>query len=176
MTGFSVTDGLTAEVERPQAVAAGYATQSWPVKSRCRDRAVRAGLLLRTLVVLDSFEPGYGAQRDRVVVRSRVRARVDAGFALSQSRIGAASLRGDRSRSARDRWSAASDGPPRYRSGVRKSAGRRSISPVRRRQTVRPQADLQIVSATYFDTLELPIISGRAFTDDDRSVHARVYR
>jgi putative ABC transport system permease protein len=39
---------------------------------------------------------------------------------------------------------------------------------------VRPQADLQIVSSTYFDTLELPIVSGRAFTDDDRSSTAPV--
>jgi predicted permease len=33
---------------------------------------------------------------------------------------------------------------------------------------VRPQADFQVVSPAYFDTLELPIVSGRAFTDDDR--------
>jgi putative ABC transport system permease protein len=33
----------------------------------------------------------------------------------------------------------------------------------------RPQADFQVVSPGYFDTLELPIVSGRAFTDDDRS-------
>ena len=39
---------------------------------------------------------------------------------------------------------------------------------------MRPQADLQIVSSSYFDTLELPMVSGRAFTDDDRSGTAPV--
>jgi putative ABC transport system permease protein len=33
---------------------------------------------------------------------------------------------------------------------------------------VRPQADFQLASPGYFDTLELPIVSGRAFTHDDR--------
>lgn len=38
----------------------------------------------------------------------------------------------------------------------------------------RPQAGLQVVSPGYFDTLELPIVAGRAFSDDDRSGTAPV--
>ena len=44
----------------------------------------------------------------------------------------------------------------------------------RHRDGVRPQADLQIVSAGYFDALDLPLVSGRAFTDDDASGAAPV--
>jgi putative ABC transport system permease protein len=39
---------------------------------------------------------------------------------------------------------------------------------------VRPQADLQVVSPGYFDTLDLAVVSGRAFIDDDRSGSAPV--
>lgn len=34
-------------------------------------------------------------------------------------------------------------------------------------ESTRPQADYQIVSASYFDTLELPLVAGRSFTDRD---------
>ena len=36
-----------------------------------------------------------------------------------------------------------------------------------RDESQRPQADYQIVSASYFDTLDLPIVAGRGFTDRD---------
>src|SRR5262245_26267723 len=65
VTGFSVTEGLTAESRTAtgrggglrHAIVAGEVTVAVIV-------LCGAGLLLRTLVVLDSFESGYGAQRD----------------------------------------------------------------------------------------------------------------
>jgi putative ABC transport system permease protein len=38
----------------------------------------------------------------------------------------------------------------------------------------RPRADLQIVSPSYFQTVELPIVAGRAFDDRDRPTSTRV--
>ena len=35
--------------------------------------------------------------------------------------------------------------------------------------TTSARSDLQLVNPSYFDTLELPVVSGRAFTPDDRS-------
>ena len=39
---------------------------------------------------------------------------------------------------------------------------------------LRPLADYQIVSPAYFETVDLPIIAGRAFTDDDTATSTRV--
>ena len=54
-----------------------------------------AGLLLRTLFVLDSFDTGYGAQRERLLDGHHVRFRADARDAISHSRIAAPVLRRD---------------------------------------------------------------------------------
>src|SRR4029453_189377 len=68
VTGFSVTEGLTAESRTAtrqggwlrNSIVAGEVTVAVIV-------LCGAGLLLRTLVVLDGFDSGYGAQRDRLL-------------------------------------------------------------------------------------------------------------
>jgi putative ABC transport system permease protein len=172
VTGFSVAAGLTAESRTTtgrggwlrNAIVAGQIAVAVIV-------LCGAGLLLRTLMVLDGFESGYGAQRERLLsvlvtvpgltqgsrypTRESVLQLYDAierevrAVAVVRSVGWATTLPLGGSQIGRTAFDIV--GAPSPPDGVR------------------PQADLQIVSASYFDTLELPIVSGRAFTDDDRS-------
>ena len=171
VTGFSVAAGLTAESRTTtgrggwlrNAIVAGQIAVAVIV-------LCGAGLLLRTLMVLDGFESGYGAQRERLLsvlvtvpgltqgsrypTRESVLQLYDAierevrAVAVVRSVGWATTLPLGGSQIGRTAFDIV--GAPSPPDGVR------------------PQADLQIVSASYFDTLELPIVSGRAFTDDDR--------
>jgi len=172
VTGFSVTEGLTAESRTAtgrggwlrHAIVAGEVTVAVIV-------LCGAGLLLRTLVVLDSFEPGYGAQRDRLLSvlvsvpgltpgsRYPSRESVLHLYEAIDREVRAIPVVGSVG------WATTL---PLGGSQIGRTAFDIAGAPPPP-DGVRPQADLQIVSATYFDTLELPIISGRAFTDDDRS-------
>jgi putative ABC transport system permease protein len=135
-----------------------------------------AGLLLRTLLVLDGFDPGYGAQRERLLsvtvsvpaltpgsrypTREALLQFLEAvdrevgAIPLVRSIGWATTLPLGGSQIGRQAFDIVGAPPPR--------------------DGQRPQADLQIVSPGYFDTLELPIVAGRAFSDDDRSGTAPV--
>jgi putative ABC transport system permease protein len=130
-----------------------------------------AGLLLRTLLVLDGFDSGYGAQRDRLL---------SANVSVPGLALGSRYPTGE----ALLQFYDAVDRELRAAPGVRSTGwattlplggsqiGRTAFDiigapPVR--DGVRPQADMQVVSAGYFEVLDLPMIAGRAFADNDRS-------
>jgi len=129
-----------------------------------------AGLLLRTLLVLDGFDAGYGTQRDRLLAATvsvsglTERTRYPSPESLLQfydaidrQVLAIAGVR-------RASWATTL---PLGNSLIGKQAFDIVGAPPPQ-DGVRPQADLQVVSPSYFDTLELPIVSGRPFTDDDR--------
>jgi putative ABC transport system permease protein len=172
VTGFSVTEALTAESRSSTggggwlrgAIVAGEVAVAVVV-------LCGAGLLLRTLLVLDGFDSGYGAQRERLLSVSvsvpglTPGSRYPTRESLLQfyeavdrevraiSRIGgtgwATTLPLGNAQVGRQAFDIVGAPPPQ--------------------DGQRPQANLQVVSPGYFATLELPIISGRAFTDDDRN-------
>jgi len=126
-----------------------------------------AGLLLRTLLAIDSADQGYRAEGDRVLTLD---------FVLPGNRYATA----DSQRQFYDGVEREVEAVP----GVR-SAGWASSLPLGGSQLGgqsfeiigdppapdgnRSSADFQIVSHTYFRTLDLPIVAGRAFTAEDRA-------
>jgi putative ABC transport system permease protein len=126
-----------------------------------------AGLLLRTLLAIDSAEQGYRAEGEQVLTLDLV---------LPPNRY-----------STPDSRRQFYDGVAREVAavpGVRNTAWATSlplggsqlgsasfdiIGDPPARDGNRPSADYQIVSHTYFRTVDLPIVAGRAFTTDDRA-------
>jgi putative ABC transport system permease protein len=177
VTSFSVTESLTSESR--SATGRGGWLRSAIVAGEVAVAVVvlcGAGVLLRTLLVLDGFDPGYAAQRERLLTVN-----VSVPALTPGSRYP--------TRESLLQFYDAVDRSVRSISSVR-SAGWASTLPLGGSQIgrqafdvvgapappdgVRPQADLQVVSPGYFDTLDLAIVSGRAFTDDDRSGTAPV--
>jgi putative ABC transport system permease protein len=126
-----------------------------------------AGLLLRTLLAIDSTDQGYRAEGERVLTLD---------FTLPGNRYGTPdSLRQFYDAIEREVGAV---------SGVR-SVGWASSLPLGgsqlggqsfeiigdplARDGNRSSADFQIVSHTYFRTLDLPIVAGRGFTAEDRA-------
>src|SRR5918996_1467179 len=124
-----------------------------------------AGLLLRTLLAVENVDRGYGAESVLTMMIDPLGARYPTPASLVQ-------------------FFGAVEGEIRALPGVRSlgwastlplgpsDAGRRSLEivgdpPPERSQ--RPSADYQIVSPTYFQSLDLPIVTGRAFNDRDTS-------
>jgi putative ABC transport system permease protein len=172
VTGSSVTTALTTESRTSTgrggwlrgAIVAGEVAVAVVV-------LCGAGLLLRTLLVLDSFDSGFGAQRERLL-------------SVSLSVPGLTPGSRYPTRESLLQFYEAVDREVREIALVRGTGlastlplggslvGRQAFDIVGApalRDGQRPQADFQVVSPGYFDTLELPIVSGRAFTDDDRS-------
>ena len=136
-----------------------------------------AGLLLRTLLVVNAFDPGYRANGDSVLTLDfslpgpRPGTRYTNLQSLTQFYAGATrdvqAIPGVR----RIGWST---GLP-Y--GTTSEIGRLSMDivgdpPLSSDQ--RPHADFQAASPGYFDTIHLPIVAGRAFTDRDTRDSPRV--
>jgi putative ABC transport system permease protein len=170
-TGFTLAQALT--LESRTSTGRGNWLRNAIVVSEVAVAVVvlcGAGLLLRTLLVLDGFDSGYGVLRDRLLS-----ANVSVPGLVSGSRYptGESLLQ----------FYDAVDRELRAVPGVRSigwattlplggsQIGRTAFDvigapPVR--DGVRRQADMQIVSAGYFEVLDLPMIAGRAFTDDDK--------
>jgi putative ABC transport system permease protein len=177
VTGLSLTSTLTAE-GRTVTSHGGWLRNAIVVGEVAVAVVVLcgAGLLLRTLLVVDSFDPGYGAQRERLLA-----ATVSVSGLTPGTRYP--------TRESLLQFYEAIDREVRAIAGIRSASwattlplgnsliGKQAFDIVGvppPQDGVRPQADFQIVSPAYFDTLELPIVSGRAFTDDDRTGTAPV--
>jgi putative ABC transport system permease protein len=126
---------------------------------------VGAGLLLRTLMAVESVDRGYGAENALTMLVDPLGSRYPTDEAMlrffDDVEREIVALPGIQSAA----WTG---GLP-----LGNSLGGRSFfeiggdPPVDRSE--RPTADYQIVSHTYFRTLDLPIVAGRAFNDRDTS-------
>jgi putative ABC transport system permease protein len=135
-----------------------------------------AGLLLRTLLILDKAETGYRANGDTVMTLD---------FSLPPQRPGTRYPNAQSYMSFYDSASSALRALP----GVQK-IGWASGLPYGETElgywrfeivgdppvavNDRPRSDFQAADAGYFDTLDLPIVAGRSFTDGDTSTSAPV--
>jgi putative ABC transport system permease protein len=135
-----------------------------------------AGLLLRTLLVVNSFEPGY-----RVDPASVLTARVDFPSLAAGSRYPTAESLVDLMQRI-ERAVTAVPGVagagwattlPLGGSQLGLQAFEIAGDPVANGAT-KPQADYQVVSPAYLRTIDLPIVAGRAFTDQDSATSAPV--
>jgi putative ABC transport system permease protein len=130
-----------------------------------------AGLLLRTLLVLDGFEPGYSAQRERLLSAHLPTSALSPGsrYPTSESLMRFLDLVERRVDELPAVQSAAlATTLPLGGSQI----GQQAFDIVGQPGPAsgeRFQADLQIVSAGFFDTLGLSMVAGRSFTADDRS-------
>ena len=135
-----------------------------------------AGLLLRTLLVVNSFDPGY-----RVDPASVLTARVDFPSLAAGSRYPTAESLVDLMQRI-ERAVTAVPGVagagwattlPLGGSQLGLQAFEIAGDPVANGAT-KPQADYQVVSPAYLRTIDLPIVAGRAFTDQDSATSAPV--
>jgi putative ABC transport system permease protein len=124
-----------------------------------------AGLLLRTLLAVESVDPGYRAKRVLTMMIDPLGSRYPTPASLHQffeeveREIRA--LPGVRSVG----WASTLPLGP-------SDAGQTTFEIVGdppAEESQRPTADYQIVSPTYFATLDLPVVAGRGFTDRDTS-------
>ena len=130
-----------------------------------------AGLLLRTVLVLDGFSSGVGADGESVLTMDITQTRGANGLqrrspesqlafyaAVEREVGGAAGIRGVA-------WATtlplgnAQVGRQRFQ-----IVGDRPLP-----EAEQPHADYQLVSPSYFPTVDLPLVKGRAFTDFDSS-------
>jgi putative ABC transport system permease protein len=135
-----------------------------------------AGLLLRTLLVLGTAEPGYRVDGDTVMTLD---------FSLPQARPGTPYPNLQSYLTFYDRASNAIRAVPGvqkigWATGLPYGESELGVSrfeivgdpPVARAN--QPLADFQAADAGYFETLDLPIVAGRPFTDSDMSASAPV--
>jgi putative ABC transport system permease protein len=124
---------------------------------------VGAGLLLRTLLAVERVDRGYRAESVLTMIVDPLGSRYPTAASLLQfyDAVGreVMTLPGVRSVA----WASTLPMGPSY-------AGRSFFEivgdpPVD--ESSRPTADYQIVSPTYFPTLDLPVVAGRGFTDRD---------
>ena len=135
-----------------------------------------AGLLVRTLLVVDGFEPGYRADPATVLT-----ARVDVPSLTAGSRYPTAEslvdlmLRIEREVASVPGVASAGWATTLPLGGSQLGSQAFEIvgDPLASGAT-RPQADYQIVTPAYLRTIDLPIIAGRAFTDQDLATSAPV--
>jgi putative ABC transport system permease protein len=128
-----------------------------------------AGLLLRTLLIVDGFDPGYRANPAAVLT-----ARVDVPSLVAGSRYptaeGLVMLLQRIEREVASVPGVASAGwattLPLGGSQLGLQAFEIVGEPVAS-GAARPQADYQIVSPAYLRTIDLPLVAGRAFTEED---------
>ena len=124
---------------------------------------VGAGLLLRTLLAVDNVPRGYGADSALTVFVDPLGGRYPTKESLLQffNSIERETLSDANVRSIA--WASTLPlGESTFGATSFEVVGDTPVEENRR-----PTTDYQIVSSTYFSTLELPIVAGRAFTDAD---------
>ena len=123
-----------------------------------------AGLLLRTLMAVDHVDRGYRADRILTMMVDPLGSRYPTDASLLQFfdaiEREIRPLPGVQSVA----WTT---GLPLGRFGPRPTPSSTSSAIRRWTASKRPTADYQIVSPTYFRTLELPVVAGRGFDDHD---------
>ena len=125
---------------------------------------VGAGLLLRTLLAVESIDPGYRAERVLTMVVDPISSRYPTPEALLgffddvEREIRAVPGVGDVA------WATTLPLGPSYAGQTRFGVVGAPPPP----ENKRPAADYQIVSHTYFRTLDLPLVAGRPFDARDR--------
>jgi putative ABC transport system permease protein len=178
VTGFSLTLALTAE-SRTTATGRGGWLRSAIVVGEVAVAVVvlcGAGLLLRTLLVLEGVDAGFGAPRESLLsVNVSVPALTQGSRYPTRESLLQFYEAVDREIQAipavlSTGWATTL---PLGGSQIGQQAFDIVGAPPPR-DGVRPQANFQIVSPGYFDALDLPIVAGRAFTDEDRSGTAPV--
>jgi putative ABC transport system permease protein len=124
---------------------------------------VGAGLLLRTLLAVDNVPRGYGAESALTVFVDPLGGRYPTKDALLQF---FRSIERETSADANVRsvaWASTLPlGESTFGATSFEVVGDASVEENRR-----PTTDYQIVSPSYFSTLDLPLVAGRAFTDTD---------
>jgi putative ABC transport system permease protein len=129
-----------------------------------------AGLLLRTLLVLDGFEPGYAAQRERLLSAAFSVPALTPGsrYPTQESLLQYLESIERRVRSMPTvQGVALATTLPLGGSQIGQQAFDIIGNPAPPNGE-RLQADLQVVSSQFFETLGLSIVIGRAFSDGDR--------
>jgi putative ABC transport system permease protein len=124
-----------------------------------------AGLLTRTLLEVDSVDPGHGARNVLSMLVDPLAGRYPTPEALRQFYAAIDAELQTISGIESSAWTTAV--PLSGRPGPRQFfeiAGEPAIVPAER-----PVADTQVVSPEYFRTLDLPILAGRAFDERDRA-------
>lgn len=124
---------------------------------------VGAGLLLRTLLAVQNVDRGYRADQILTMVVDPLGSRYPTNESLQQfyDEVAREVAAGPGVRSVA--WASTPPLGPSY-------AGQRAVSIVGDAppdDSQRPLADYQVVSASYFDTIDLPVLSGRAFAPTD---------
>jgi putative ABC transport system permease protein len=124
---------------------------------------VGAGLLLRTLLAVQNVDRGYRADQILTMVVDPLGSRYPTNESLQQFYDEVAREVAAIPGVGGVAWASTPPLGPSY-------AGQRAVSIVGdapRDDSQRPLADYQIVSASYFDTIDLPVITGRAFAPTD---------
>jgi putative ABC transport system permease protein len=122
-----------------------------------------AGLLLRTLLAVDSVDRGYRAERVLTMMVDPLGSRYPTPVSLVQFFEAVESKIRALPRVRSVGWASTLPLGP-------SDAGQRSFEIVGDpppEESQRPTADYQIVSPAYFQTLDLPVVAGRAFNDLD---------
>jgi len=124
-----------------------------------------AGLLARTLIEVDSVDPGYNAPSVLSMVVDPLSSTYPTPEALLQFYGAIEAELAMIANFASAAWTSTLPlGPSMYGSLFYELAGEPAVVP-----SERPMAELLVVSAGYFRTLDQPLLAGRAFADTDRA-------
>jgi putative ABC transport system permease protein len=133
-----------------------------------------AGLLLRTLLTVEGSDPGYRAQSDTLLTMDVTATRGAGGLSRRtdetvRSFYGAVQREVEAVPGVQSvAWATTLPMGDSQTGGARFAIADAQMTPDS------PAADYQVVSPTYFQTVDVPIVSGRGFTDRDTATSPQV--